>query len=158
MSQRGDRQRVHVFPVVAKLEVDMQHGLERECADHDLDEPGGDAHELGLGSFEKQLVVDLQQHFHFRRFVFEEIGHADHRDFDNVTGGALDRRIHRGADGPVAHGPDVAADFGKVAPPPEQRFGVAIVLGFMNHPILERFDGAEALEVAANEPRGVLGG
>ncbi len=57
---------------------------------------------LLFGRFEKQFVVDLQNHSRFE-FVGEAPVKLDHRELDQVRGGALHGRIHRGALGKIAH-------------------------------------------------------
>ena len=44
-------------------------------------------------AFEDQFIVNLQQHVRLKTFFLEDFIHPDHRNFDDICGSALDRRI-----------------------------------------------------------------
>ena len=54
------------------------------------------------GSLKEQLVMHLQDHFGFELFFPEPPVDIDHRQLDEIGGGALQRRIERRALGKVA--------------------------------------------------------
>ena len=104
--------------------------------------------DLGFGRFEQKLVVDLHDHFGLELFFFERLGHADHRDLDDVAGRALDRHIDRLAFGPRANGVVAVVDRREIAPAAEQRRDIAFLAGFSGnsvHVFADAFVGVEVI-------------
>ena len=81
---------------------------------------------------------------------------AEHRDLDDVGGGALDRRVERHPLGHLAALAVVADQVGQVAAAAEDGFGVAVLAGAVDDRPQVVADAAEALEVFLHQRRGPL--
>ena len=72
--------------------------------------------------FEDEFVVDLEQHRALESAAHELVVDADHRQLDEVRGGALQRRVHGGALGEAALVGVAAVHVGDGPHAAEQRF------------------------------------
>src|SRR6185503_2890348 len=100
---------------------------------------------------EYQLVVHLEQHLRPHPRLLEGGMDADHRDFDEVGGRSLQRRVGRRA---LAEGADIevpVAELRDVPPPTEQRLDEPAVARFLDRAIEPRAHAGKALEVALDE-------
>ena len=72
-------------------------------------------------NFEDQFIVNLQGHARFQALLAESGVDADHGNFDQIGGGALQWRVYRGAFGEAAQVGVLAVDVGDGAHTTEQR-------------------------------------
>ncbi len=78
------------------------------------DQPGT-VMQLGLGHFQQQFIMKLEQYPAGQPGLFEAPGHGQHGFFDDVGGGTLERGVHRAALGLLADQAVAAADLGETA-------------------------------------------
>src|SRR5262245_51618740 len=89
-----ERDLAELFPGAASFDVDGQRYVQLDDVLHEIADVVTNP-QLILGNFEDQLVVDLQHHASSQFPFAQLIENPDHRDFDNVGGGALNRRVDR---------------------------------------------------------------
>src|SRR2546425_527703 len=106
---------------------------------------------LRFRDLEHQLVMDLEHHPSAEVSLAERPVDANHRDLDEVGGGALERGIGRRA---LAEGADVevaVAQLRNVAAAPEDRLDEALLAGGGDRAIQPRPHAGEAREVLPDE-------
>src|SRR6056297_1589483 len=102
-------------------------------------------------SFKDQLIVYLQQHPQVESFFANTPVDFDHRQFDDIRSGALDRGIHRYSFRPVLLGTVTAVDSGYGPPPSEHRFGVALLFGGFYGSVYKLLNFRITVEIGAYE-------
>ena len=138
-------------PVVADARVDRQRRVELGRADH-LARTISVACSISSGGPSKSSsswiwrIVRVAQAGLDQRVVG-----VDHRDLDDVGGGALDDGVDREPLAEAAHLPVAGADLRDLAAAAEQRRHVAVLLGLRDRVLHELRDGGEALQVAVDE-------
>src|SRR5205085_2598843 len=80
---------------------------------------------LGRRRFEHQLIMHLQQHARLHFFFLEPARNADHRQFNKIGGGSLQRRIYSRALGERSGRWIAALHIWNRAAPAEKRLGYA---------------------------------
>src|ERR1700691_5825715 len=147
---------LHVAPVGAYFGVGYQRDREPVNTFHhffgQLGEPGN----FILGAFEEQLVVNLQYHLRLEIFRRQTAIEFNHRQLDQVGGGALHGRVHGGALGKIAQVGLRRIDFGDLAHAAEERARDAGLARPCDLPVQEILNSAVALEILGDELRGFL--
>ncbi len=124
-------------------------GEEHHVGEARLDEALGQP--LGLGHLEHQFVMHLQQHPHMAKASGGERGfHADHGALDDVGAGPLDRRVDRGALGPLALALVAGGDTREMRLAAEQGLGEALLAHRRQRFGDVAVDAGEPLEIAVD--------
>src|SRR5947208_9392833 len=128
---QGHRKRMNVFHLLA---YDAAHDVE-----------------LCLRNFEHEFVVDLQGHSRLQ-FTFEYRGvNADHRQFDQIGGGPLQRCVYRGPISEPAQVVILAIDVGNWTDPAKECFHAAFAARLLQCAINERTYAFVLLKVGIAE-------
>ena len=99
--------------------------------------------------------MDLEQHAGAQLALDEAVGEAQHGALHHVGGGALHGHVERHPLRAAARLEIGRINRGQVAPPPQQRFGVAAAAGGFLDLLAPLFDAGEASEVGVDEGLGV---
>src|SRR5579872_5345823 len=154
LNKLSHRRRVHIAPIGADFDVDEQRDVERMDLLHSVLDEGLEALEFFGGALEKKLVVDLQNHARAKFFRDQAAVDFDHGEFDEIGGGSLERRVHRGAFGEIAQVGLRRIDFGNRADAAEHGARDAGLARFGDLAFEIFFDAAVAVEVSGDEFRG----
>src|SRR5712691_4556262 len=103
-----------------------------------------------------KLVMDLQDHARGKPPLLQSAGDADHRDLDQVCGGALEGGVGGGT---LAERSDVVVavlELRYVAPSSEQCLDIPLLARLGHGTIEPRPDAGEAGEVLLDEPLRVI--
>ena len=124
---------LQVPPVFACAYFYQQRHRQRVDLLHLIPHQGAHAIHFIFGNFENQFVVNLQGHARLQALLAESGVDADHGNLDQIGGGALQWRVHRGALGEAAQVGVLAVDVGDGAHATEQRpdflFAASLVQG-----------------------------
>src|SRR6266480_914323 len=101
-------------------DIELRHGL------HQLPHFGFHFLQLVLRHFQDQLIVHLHDEHRAQFSLFQETLNCNHRKLDQVGGGALHRRVDRGALGRLAAHRAAALHLRQPEAPAEHRFDVAL--------------------------------
>ena len=104
-----------------------------------------------FGDFEDQFVVDLQGHSGFQIAVAEGGVDADHGDFDQVGGSALQRGVYGRAFGEAALVCVFAVDVGDGADAAVEGFYFQVAAGFFESLVDEGADACVFFEIVGDE-------
>src|SRR5215469_18134187 len=135
------------LPAAAGAEGHLQRHAELERAAHARGHQRAQVVQLTVRYLEDQLVVDLQQHPRARALLPQRPVHVQHRDLDDVCGGALDRRVESHALGHLPALPVVRGEIGQVPATAHDRLGVAVPPCPGDHLVQVVAHPAELLEV-----------
>src|SRR3984885_9573484 len=124
---------------------------------HLLADQGLDRAHFSLGDFEDQFVVNLQSHPGFQ-ITFQQCGvDADHGQFDQVGGGALQRSVDGGAFGKASLICVPAVDVGDGADAAVEGFYFEVAAGFLERFVDEGADASVLFKIAGDEVFGFRG-
>ena len=147
-------------PVGAVAGGDFEGDFEGDGVVHFVFDEFFDCGEFAGGDFDDEFVVDLEEDAGFGVGFFEFVVDAEHGDFDDVGGGALDGGVEGGAFGVFAGGAVGGGEFGEVAAAVEEGGGVAVFAGLGDYGVEVVFDAAESVEVVFHDclasPAGML--
>ncbi len=153
-------------PVLADGGVGDEGDIEGHRLLHAVDDEVADLLGAVLGALEDEFVVDLQEHAdavdlgglagaEVRGVGAQAPVEVDHRDLDEVGGGALDDAVDGGALGEGAAVGVVRGDVRDLAAALEHRLDIAVALGLGDALFEEGRDAGEALLVAVDDLRGL---
>lgn len=144
-------------PVGAVAGGDFEGDFEGDGVVHFVFDEFFDCGEFAGGDFDDEFVVDLEEDAGFGVGFFEFVVDAEHGDFDDVGGGALDGGVEGGAFGVFAGGAVGGGEFGEVAAAVEEGGGVAVFAGLGDYGVEVVFDAAESVEVVFHDLFGFSG-
>ena len=96
---------------------------------HQARQFGADFHQLAVRHFQHEFVVNLHHQAGFQAGGVEPVLHGDHRQLDQVGGGALHRRVDRRALGALAAHRLAGADLRQPQAAAEDGLDVAVLAG-----------------------------
>ena len=111
-----------------------------------------------FGHFEHELVVDGEEHPRAAAGFFQRVVELDHRELEHVGRRPLHRGVLRHALPHLADAEVVGRELGDLAPPAEDRGGVATLLRLTHRLGHVGLHVGEALEVGVEDLRRVAGG
>src|SRR5690348_11278730 len=149
-------ERLHIAPVRAGFDVHQERDTQRMNLLHAVLYERRQLRQLAFGPFEKQFIMNLQDHARAKILFGKTLVNFDHGQLDQIGRGALQRRVHRCALRKIAKIHLRRIDFWDGPDAPEESARETSRAGFSNLPLEVFFYSAVALEVCGNEFRRFL--